>query len=54
MKQTKLWLTTIAMLLCGSMVNAADFEANGIYYNITSSAYMEVEVIGSSSKGATA
>lgn len=51
MKIIKTYLITIAALLCCVMVNAADFEVDGIYYNITSSAYMEVEVIGSSSSG---
>lgn len=35
-KTIKTWLTTIAVLLCSGMVNAYDFEADGIYYNITS------------------
>lgn len=51
MKTIKMCLATIAALLCCVTVNAADFEVDGIYYNITSSAYMEVEVIGSSSSG---
>ena len=51
MKIFKTYLITIAALLCCVTVNAADFEVDGIYYNITSSAYMEVEVIGSSSSG---
>ena len=36
MKQTKLWLTMIAALLCSFIASAHDFEADGIYYNITS------------------
>lgn len=36
MKTIKTWLTTIAVLLCSGMVNAYDFEVDGIYYNITS------------------
>lgn len=36
MKTTKLWLTTIAALLCSGMANAYDFEADGIRYDITS------------------
>ena len=37
MKQTKLFLTTIVVLLCSVMANAYDFEVDGIYYNILSS-----------------
>ena len=44
MKQTKLWLTTIAVLLCSLAANAHDFEAGGIYYNITSSTDLTVAV----------
>ncbi len=44
MKQTKLWLATIAALLCSITANAHDFEADGIYYNITSSTDLTVEV----------
>ena len=33
MKTIKTWLTTIAVLLCSGMVNAYDFEVDGIYYN---------------------
>ena len=36
MKQTKLWLTTIAALLCSLTVNAYDFRVNGISYEIIS------------------
>ena len=44
MKQTKLFLTTIAMLLCSVMANAHDFEVDGIYYNILSSTDLTAEV----------
>ena len=44
MKQTKLWLATIAALLCSLTASAHDFEVNGIYYNITSSTDLTVEV----------
>ena len=36
MKQTRLWLTTIVVLLYSLTANAHDFEVGGIYYNITS------------------
>ena len=42
MKQTKLWLVTIAALWCSITVSAHDFEVNGIYYNFTSSSMVEV------------
>ena len=44
MKTIKLLLTTIAVLLCSLMANAYDFYVDGIYYNITSSTYLKVEV----------
>ena len=44
MKQTKLWLATIAALLCSLTASAHDFEVGGIYYKITSSADLTVEV----------
>ena len=44
MKQTKLWLATIAALLCSLTASAHDFEVNGIYYNITSSTDLTVAV----------
>ena len=44
MKQTKLFLTTIAVLLCSVMANAYDFEVDGIYYNIISSTNLTVGV----------
>ena len=47
MKQTKLWLTTIAVLLCSLTASAHDFEVDGIYYNITSSTDHTIEVTSS-------
>lgn len=44
MKQTKLFLTTIAVLLCSVMANAYDFEVDGIYYNILSSTDLTAKV----------
>ena len=44
MKQTKLWLATMAMLLCCVTASAHDFEVDGIYYNITSSTDLTVAV----------
>ena len=44
MKTIKFLLTTIAVLLCSVMANAYDFYVDGIYYNITSSTYLKVEV----------
>ena len=44
MKQTRLWLTTIATLLCSLTASAHDFEVGGIYYNIASSTDLTVEV----------
>ena len=44
MKTIKLFLTTIAMLLCSVMANAYDFEVDGIFYNILSSTGLTVEV----------
>lgn len=44
MQKTKHWLMTIAALLCSVAVNAYDFYANGIYYNVTSDADLTVEV----------
>ena len=51
MRTIKLWLTTIATLWCSLAANAHDFEVGGIYYDITSSADLTVEVTyrGSSS-----
>ena len=40
----KIWLTTIAALLCSLTASAHDFEVCGIYYNITSSADLTVSV----------
>ena len=44
MKATKLWLITIAALLCSLAASAHDFEVDGIYYNITSSTDLTVAV----------
>ncbi len=44
MKQTKLLLATIALLLCSLAASAHDFVVNGIYYDITSSTNKTVEV----------
>lgn len=44
METIKTWLTTIAMLLCSLAVSAHDFSVGGIYYNITSSTDLTVEV----------
>lgn len=44
MKTIKLWLTAIAALLCSLTASAHDFEVDGIYYTVTSSADLTVEV----------
>ena len=44
MRRTKLFLATIAMLLCGLTASAHDFEVGGIYYNITSEEDLTVKV----------
>ena len=44
MKTIKQLLITIAVLLCSTTLHAHDFEVDGIYYNITSSDNMTVEV----------
>ena len=44
MKQPKLWLATIAVLLCSLAASAHDFEVDGIYYEITSSSNLTVAV----------
>ena len=44
MRTIKTWLATTAVLLCSITVSAHDFEDNGIYYNITSTADKTVEV----------
>ena len=44
MKQARLWLTTIATLLCSLTASAHDFVVDGIYYNITSSTNLTVGV----------
>lgn len=47
MKQTKLWLTTIAVLLCSLTANAYDFEVEGLYYNLLSASEKTCELVGS-------
>ncbi len=42
MKTAKLWLTTIATLLCSLTASAYDFYANGICYDITSETTVSV------------
>ena len=44
MKQTRLWLTTIVVLLCSLAASAHDFEVGGIYYNINSTTDLTVAV----------
>ena len=44
MKTFKTKLLTIALLLCSISASAYDFEVDGIYYNITSSENLTVEV----------
>ena len=44
MKTIKQLLTTIAVLLCSVVVNAHDFVVDGIYYNITSTENLTVDV----------
>ncbi len=44
MKHTRHWLTMVVWLLCGITASAHDFEVDGIYYNITSSTDLKVEV----------
>ncbi len=44
MRKTKHWLVTAALLLCSFLVSAHDFVVDGIYYNITSSTDLTVEV----------
>ena len=44
MKHIKLWLTTMAVLLCSVTASAHDFVVGGIYYSITSSSDLTVAV----------
>ncbi len=44
MKPIKLWLATIATLLCSLTASAYDFEVNGIYYNFVSASDLTIEV----------
>ena len=50
MKQIKITLLTIAMLLCSISANAHDFVVDGIYYNILSDIEQTVEVTWYNSK----
>ena len=45
MKKLKSMFATLAMLLCTISASAHDFEVDGIYYNITDSEKLTVEVI---------
>ena len=47
MKSIKTWLLTVAALLGSISAYAHDFEMDGIYYNITSDATVEVTFRGS-------
>lgn len=42
MKIIKTWLTTITVLLCSIMVNAQNFEVDGINYYVTSAREVQV------------
>lgn len=44
MRQIKLWLITIAMMLCCGTVGAYDFKVDGICYNILSTSELTCEV----------
>ena len=44
MKSFQSFFASIVLLLCCMPLSAHDFEVDGIYYNITSNAYMTVEV----------
>ena len=44
MKRLKSMFATLAMLLCSFSASAHDFEVDGIYYNITDSEKLTVEV----------
>lgn len=44
MRTIKLWLVTIAVLLCSISASAHDFEQGGIYYKITSSTNLTLSV----------
>ncbi len=49
MKKLKSLLVTLAMLLCTISASAEDFSVDGIYYNITDSEKLTVEVTRGSS-----
>lgn len=44
MRHVKYLFSTLILLLCSITVSAQDFEVDGIYYNITSSTNLTVEV----------
>ena len=44
MRKTRLWLATMAVLLCSITASAHSFEVGGIYYNITSEEELTVAV----------
>ena len=44
MRQIKLWMAAIAVLLCSLTANAHDIEVNGIYYNVISETDLMVAV----------
>lgn len=45
MRQIKLWLITIAMLLCSGTIKAYDFELDGFYYEITDIGKLTVSIV---------
>ena len=49
MKQLKTLLCTLPLLLCCVLASAQDFVVESIYYNITDSSKLKVEVVSSSS-----
>ena len=54
MKQIKITLLTIAVLLCSISTHAHDFEVDGIYYKILSKENLTVEVTHKGSSGQSA
>ncbi len=53
MKQIKTWLTTMAVLLCSGMINAAsyDFEVDGIFYAVNKGSDLTVSVVNGKYEG---
>jgi len=45
MKQTRLWVAIIAVLLCGIAINAQDFNVGSFSYKITSETDLTVEMM---------